>query len=290
MNPSERKLERLSSLSHAETHRCGNIEKFSLTDELVDIKKFLPPIISSFTTIEGLDLLVRKISIDNMTTHIQSLEKLPTRHYKKSAQQATNEVENIIKPIIENNSKFEIERFTHKDHEQESLIVRYATTSQESTILSAHLDSISRDVAAPGADDDATGVSALIEIIRLINDEGLSFSRNVEFHFYAAEEIGLAGSREIASSYFKDNRAVSSLLQIDMAAYSDEDTIYLVKDYTSKTKTRALIHTGQKYLDVNIRSAKLKFGGTSDHKSWHVKGYPTIFPFENPNKKKSTHA
>ena len=39
MNPSERKLERLSSLSHAETHRCGNIEKFSLTDELVDIKK-----------------------------------------------------------------------------------------------------------------------------------------------------------------------------------------------------------------------------------------------------------
>ena len=172
-----RKLERLSSLSHAETHRCGNIEKFSLTDELVDIKKFYYYL--EFHNDRSLDLLVRKISIDNMTTHIQSLEKLPTRHYKKSAQQATNEVENIIKPI-ENNSKFEIERFTHKDHEQESLIVRYATTSQESTILSAHLDSISRDVAAPELTTMQLRFRPLL-IIRLINVKDFHFREMLSF-------------------------------------------------------------------------------------------------------------
>ena len=283
LNPSKSQIESIAKLAHEQSHRCGNMEKFSLTDEVHELSSFLAPSISTFETIENLDAEISKISIDNIKNSIEQLESLVTRHYKDSANISTDHLETKINTIISSNPKFSLKRFKHKGIEQESIIVKYAATSTEISILSAHLDSISNTVNAPGADDDATGLAILIELIRLINDEQLSFSRNIEFHFYAAEEIGLIGSGDIAKSYKKDGKAVSSLLQIDMAGYSKEDTLYLVSNDTSKAKTRALIHTGKKYLDLNFVATNLKAGGTSDHKSWHLKGYPTVFPFENPN-------
>ncbi len=283
LNPNEDQIEAISKIAHSQSHRCGNIEKFSLTDKLFQLNSFLAPIISSFEYIEGLKDLISKLSLNDIKKTIKDLESLSTRHYKKSANNTTDHLETKINSLISANPKFSLSRFKHEDVDQESIIVKYLGDSDESTILSAHLDSISNTDKAPGADDDATGVAILVEIIRLINDDQINFTRTVEFHFYAAEEIGLIGSRDIANNYKKEAKAVSSLLQIDMAGYSDEDTLFLVTNNTSKAKTRALVHTAKKYLDQEIVVTNLKAGGTSDHKSWHIKGYPTVFPFENPN-------
>ena len=85
------------------------------------------------------------------------------------------------------------------------------------TIIGAHLDSISpSSEKAPGADDNASGIASLLALIRLLSDESASFESSVEFHFYAAEEVGLVGSSEIAQSYDSASVQVLAMMQIDM--------------------------------------------------------------------------
>ena len=71
-------------------------------------------------------------------------------------------------------------------YDQKSIIVSYTSTNEDDStvILSSHLDSTASDHSdAPGADDDASGMAVLIELIRLISDNNINFSRKIEFHF-----------------------------------------------------------------------------------------------------------
>ena len=284
LNKKER--DHFAHLAHSLSKRCGSIEEFNLSDTTLDVETLLEPKISPFKTISGLSDYLSSISIDNIKSHISSFESLNTRHYESSGSTATNAVVTRINSIISSNSRFTLEQVTHSSYDQKSIIVSYTSTNEDDStvILSSHLDSTASDHSdAPGADDDASGMAVLIELIRIISDNNINFSRKIEFHFYALEEIGLIGSKAIAESYKDSNRSISSVLQLDMAAYSDDDSMYLVTDDTSHTKTRALAREGNKYIDRTFISTNLKNGGTSDHKSWFNKGYATVFPFENPN-------
>jgi leucyl aminopeptidase len=90
------------------------------------------------------------------------------------------------------------------------------------TIVGAHLDSINLNSPstgrAPGADDDGTGVVNLIEAFRALVAAGFRPSTPVEFHWYAAEEVGLLGSQAIATNYKNAGVAVKAFMQLDMSA------------------------------------------------------------------------
>ncbi len=70
-------------------------------------------------------------------------------------------------------------------------------------VLGAHYDSIA-DLdpepwdaaidAAPGADDDASGVATVLEAARLLAADPDGFSRTIRFVLFSAEEVGLVGS------------------------------------------------------------------------------------------------
>ena len=75
-------------------------------------------------------------------------------------------------------------------------------------LLSAHFDStasVNRRLSpqAPGADDNASGVAALLELARIL--KGRTAERNIEFVFFNCEEQGTAGSKHLAKMY-KDNQ------------------------------------------------------------------------------------
>jgi len=90
---------------------------------------------------------------------------------------------------------------------QPSVIARFVgkTKPEEIVIIGAHEDSIANGGAngrAPGADDDASGVSTLLQIFKILaNDPKFLPDRTIEFHTYAAEEVGLRGSDGIAARY-----------------------------------------------------------------------------------------
>jgi hypothetical protein len=75
------------------------------------------------------------------------------------------------------------------------------------------------------------------------------------------------------------------MLQLDMNAWSEDpaaQTIYLVTKDTNITLRRSLKDLLNTYLGGDFQEKDLP-AGTSDHKSWHLRGFPAVFPFEDPD-------
>ena len=86
-------------------------------------------------------------------------------------------------------------------------------------VVGGHYDSISLDReqaeqdVAPGADDNASGVAAIVEIARLLKDQNLDLT--IEFAFWGAEEIGLNGSTDYARRARTRGDQIELMMQID---------------------------------------------------------------------------
>jgi hypothetical protein len=67
--------------------------------------------------------------------------------------------------------------------------------SNTAIIIGGHFDSVP---PSPGADDNASGACAVLEIARLITKLNLTLTTNIIFCGFNAEEVGLLGSEELA--------------------------------------------------------------------------------------------
>ncbi|HER44205.1 MAG TPA: M28 family peptidase, partial [Candidatus Eisenbacteria bacterium] len=85
-------------------------------------------------------------------------------------------------------------------------------------LMTAHYDSYSADYdeCAPGADDNATGVSAVLQAARALR--GSSTEKSVEFVLFDGEELGLKGSSYFASTLDPDVE-YEAVVNLDMLGY-----------------------------------------------------------------------
>jgi hypothetical protein len=100
--------------------------------------------------------------------------------------------------------------------------------SQEQTLLTAHLDSISignPEERAPGADDNGSGVATLLEAARTFRS--LEFKRTIKIVFFTGEEQGLWGSQAYTSRYAHELDDILGVINLDMFGYdSDNDRCF----------------------------------------------------------------
>lgn len=162
-----------------------------------------------------------------------------------------------------------------------------ANTPDEFVIIGGHIDSTSwiRD-DAPGADDNASGIASLNEMVRVLLEKQFVPNRTIEVMAYAAEEIGLVGSDEIASDYADNNIDVVAYVQFDMTGYKgSNDDIYITTDsYNSGDLNNYLVDLMDHYNASGTHSFTYNYTecgyGCSDHASWADYGYHAAFPFE----------
>lgn len=182
-----------------------------------------------------------------------------------------------------------IQLFEHS-WEQPSLIVTVEgsnpTVASDTVILGGHIDSINNGAAgvAPGADDDASGSATNLEVFRQLMANGFLPERTVEFHAYAAEEVGLRGSQAIAEAYSREGRKVYSMLQFDMVCWphpqlEGKAEIGIITDFTSANMNAFLKMVIDEYLDIGYEDSLCGYG-CSDHASFTKVGYDAAFPFE----------
>jgi leucyl aminopeptidase len=178
---------------------------------------------------------------------------------------------------------------THVSTQQPSIVLTIpgTTLAGEYVILGGHEDSTAfgcggdPNCLAPGADDNASGIATVTEVLRVALAHGFVPQRTVQFMAYAAEEVGLFGSDEIAASYAAQSRNVVAVLNLDMTGYhgSTED-VFLISDLTHSelnTFVGTLLDTYQPGL---TRSSDSCGYPCSDHASWSAQGYRASFPFE----------
>lgn len=178
-----------------------------------------------------------------------------------------------------------VQLVSHPSTSQPSVVLTIPGSSlaDQVVILGGHLDSTASPITnAPGADDNASGIATLSEAVRATLATGVVPQRTVQVMAYAAEEVGLWGSDDIAGDYFAAGVDVVAVLQQDMTDWhgSTEDVV-LISDYTSSELNGfvgALVDTYQPAL---LRTSSACGYGCSDHASWTARGYRAAFPFES---------
>ncbi len=276
----------LAAASHESIGACGGMQPLSLALSLGDA---IASATSTLIPIESFKTILSSASAARIKADVATLEALGSRfHSGSNGALAVSTINGLWQALLPSGAIL-TETSNGSSSSQNNLILTIPGTSDTSKtlVLGAHLDSINRadQLDAPGADDDASGIATLTEVLRLIKSEGLTFQRNVEFHAYAAEEVGLVGSSTIAKSYAAAGKRIAGQLQIDMNAYAsaaNQGIIHLVTTDTSAILRRQLKDLMGIYGLGAWKETQLA-AGTSDHKSWINAGFHAVFPFEDPN-------
>jgi len=179
-------------------------------------------------------------------------------------------------------------------------------------IISGHLDNMRSNVMdrtgdAPGADDDGSGTSAVIECARIMSKH--SFPATIIFVAVSGEEQGLLGSTFMANKAKKENWNIEAVLNNDIMgsnnsnetniidntkvrvfsegipAYETEKNIAgiralgLENDSRSRQLARYIKETGERYVDhlevvMIYRNDRFLRGG--DHTPYVQQGFPAV--------------
>jgi leucyl aminopeptidase len=292
-------IDALSHLVHEEFHSCGGFVKHESLGEAQDTMARLrapqPQHLALPFSIDQptlVDNLAGQVAANNLLTTITSLSTNFTNRYHAhhAIYLSAHWIRDQWVALAAGRPDVTVELFQHPGiTPQPSVILTIPGSSlpNEYVILGGHQDSTrsgcstSSACVAPGADDDASGIAVLTEVIRIALANGFQPQRTVQFMAYAAEEVGLDGSDHIAATYFSQGRNVVAVLQQDMTAFegSPQD-IYL---YTSHTDPELnaffedLIETYQPGLGWANSACPY---ACSDHASWSSRGYRASFAFE----------
>ncbi|MDA8217168.1 MAG: M28 family metallopeptidase [Dehalococcoidales bacterium] len=102
--------------------------------------------------------------------------------------------------------------------QSENVIGTLKGSQPGTVIVGAHYDSVE---AGPGANDNASGVGAMLELARVIAEKGTG--RTVKVIAFGAEEIGLVGSRYYVSMLDGDQlRDITAMVNLDMVGVGDQ--------------------------------------------------------------------
>lgn len=150
------------------------------------------------------------------------------------------------------------------------------TLKNEYVVLSAHYDHIGvekkkqADVINNGANDDASGVTAVAEMAKYFA-ETKSNKRSILFVFFAGEEKGLLGSKSLVQKLKKQNFNLYTQLNIEMIG------VPMKRDYLSyvtgfdKSNMAAKIneYTGKKTIGFLPKEAEYELFYRSDNYSFY---------------------
>lgn len=289
-------IAQLSEFMHDNYHRCGGFVAHESLDEAKQYTEQLAAVQNQNTLAFDYNIdnaqttqqLINRISPNNLTNTVNSMSSFYNRYYTtQTGIDASQWLKDYWQQLAASRSDISVEYFTHS-WAQSSIIVTIPgeEKAEEIVIIGGHLDSINQsnptNGRSPGADDNASGIAVLSEVLRAIVDNDYKPQRTIQIMGFAAEEVGLRGSKAIASAYKSQGKNVVGMVQFDMTGNngSNED-IVMMTDYTTNAQNQFL---GQ-LIDTYLPSISYGFDqcgyGCSDHASWYQQGFTASMPFES---------
>lgn len=179
-------------------------------------------------------------------------------------------------------------------------VIRGSSGDGSVVVLGAHLDHVGFDMLTPdeslrtsihpGADDNASGSAALLEVAEAF--AGYQPQVDVLFLWFTGEEVGLLGSQEYCKDPLYPHENTIAMLNMDMVGRGEDDLINigglwsrpewetLIKKVHKRSRSRLKMDNDQGR-DLYARS---------DQYSFHQEGVPGLFFFEaDLNKNKVYH-
>jgi Peptidase family M28 len=241
--------------------------------------------------------LVDLVSTDRLRSDVTSLAAYQTRHTFSAGIGAVADdlVGRFVAMGYPGAAKV---AWTHSGHTGHNVVaIKPGTTGAvRVVVICAHYDSRMQVLSdstsrAPGADDNASGVAAMLEIARLMARADLT--ETVHFVAFSGEEQGLWGATEYAAQLAAAGTPVHRLVNLDMVGFPPADGSITVEHDTGNavaTNDAASMAFGavmaQAAADYTTLPALLGPIYSSDYMPFEARGWVTIGAFEgdgNPN-------
>lgn len=127
-----------------------------------------------------------------------------------------------------------------------------------------------------GADDNASGTAALMQLAEWLKNSGLNRYNYLFVHF-SGEELGLFGSKAFVKDEGLDSNKVAYMINMDMIGRLNDSTHALTVGGIGTSPVWASV------IDKSDRNFKIGFDtsgvGPSDHTSFYHQGIPVLFFF-----------
>lgn len=291
-------VEKLSGLIHDELHRCGGFITHDSFEEAREALSFQgdmyfakSALFADYTITKHsvVTPMVEQVKESSIRETIINLSNFNTRYYKSETGVKSSEfIRDTWANLSKHRSDVKVELVSHKGWPQASIVmtINGSVKSDEIVIVGGHADSIAGMFGgggrSPGADDNASGIATITEVIRVLMANDFKPERTIQFMGYAAEEVGLLGSKDIATSYKQNGKKVVGVMQLDMTlnkGTSDKD-IVMMSDFTNQAQNEFLGRLIDEYVKVPWGYSRCGYG-CSDHASWTAAGYPASMPFES---------
>lgn len=234
--------------------------------------------------------LISQVSKGGLTNSIQSLQSFQTRYASTANCEAAGTF--LYGFFSQLGLPCEYDPFTFSSSSSSRNVVATLlgrTSPQREVIVCAHYDSTSdqRATLAPGADDNASGTAAVMEIARILAN--YSFDYTIKFIGFSAEEWGLYGSKHYAQEAKSRGEKIMAVINLDMIAYTDRlpEDLDVIVNQTSEWLANRYIIMAKLYGLLDIAKSinpSLKY---SDHSSFWDQGYSASlgiedYPLDNP--------
>jgi bacterial leucyl aminopeptidase len=236
--------------------------------------------------------------------------KINSRHIQSSEiGLVTAALAKDLEKIGGGNFSIDLNRFGHEGRELDNVAAEIkGSGSSEIVLVTAHLDSTAaashaphnydpdRD-PAPGADDDASGIAAVLAIAKVIQQLAAIKppKRTIRFVLFNAEEHGLVGSQAYARTQAAIAAPIVGVYQMDMVGYNVNPPrsfeVHVGYRASANVQKRSLVLAKRLQRLVSVLSPNLQSPqiytqpdpaeGRSDHASFHQRGYAACVTSED---------
>jgi hypothetical protein len=258
-----------------------------------------------------IDSILGQVNSTKLKEYVDILSSFHTRNTKsnyidKVAYWLKNELENLCEGRVffhyytqnDPNQTFNLKNIICSKQNLASSSSDYNKT----IIIGAHYDSRAEilnntNTRAPGADDNASGVSSLLELVRILSPLNLKY--NLEFVLFSGEEQGLWGSEHYVKYLDNNNRTktIDLYINFDMLGYTpSNETNKVILEYDvgnknvqndkySKTIGQFIKEIASNYTDLEAILSKLE---NSDFIPFEALGH-TVIGIHDGGVKKNPH-
>jgi len=177
-----------------------------------------------------------------------------SKYYDKSVSYVTSFLKNNnIKPFYKNGYLDTCQYFSKKSYNIVALIGD-RNRDKEHILIGAHLDHLGtsnkeNDSIYNGANDDASGVAAVLQIAKELNK--YQFDQNIIIALFTGEESGFIGSKHLAKRLKNEGIKLSYMLNFEMLGKtltSGKDQVYITGYYKSNLASEANKIMKRKYI------------------------------------------
>lgn len=238
--------------------------------------------------------LVNDISESNIKNYMQNLvddddvagvDQIQTRYTSSSGNQT--EAAYIYNTLQSFGLNVEYQQFSQSGGTTQNIIGKIpGKDAGRVYLVTAHMDSTGQASGttdpAPGADDNASGTVAVMEIARVLKSVQDKLNTSIEFILFSGEEQGLNGSTYYAGN-IPSGKNIVGVINLDMIGNNGGNSCvnFGYKNYNGgDIMSNKIIEVIQKY-SINLEGASVSTSnGRSDHAPFWSRGIPAIFGHE----------